>query len=97
MKPRISPIRVLRIPPKLLVRMIGLEPTLPCGNWNLNPYVILARVRIPLHCFAYQLSAVPSNRAPLAGFGDRFGDSSRNGATFLRLRPAFTPPQTKLF
>src|SRR5438874_10381231 len=22
---------------KRLVRAIGLEPTLPCGNWNLNP------------------------------------------------------------
>jgi hypothetical protein len=26
----------LRIPRTLLVRMIGLEPTLPRGNWNLN-------------------------------------------------------------
>ena len=26
-----------RISRKSLVRAIGLEPTLPCGNWNLNP------------------------------------------------------------
>src|ERR1035438_7037346 len=30
---------------KQLVRMIGLEPTLPCGNWNLNP----ARLPISPH------------------------------------------------
>jgi hypothetical protein len=24
-----------------LVRMIGLEPTLPCGNWNLNPLFVV--------------------------------------------------------
>src|ERR1035437_3697892 len=30
---------------KPLVRMIGLEPTLPCGNWNLNP----ARLPISPH------------------------------------------------
>src|SRR4051794_32408448 len=28
-----------------MVRMIGLEPTLPCGNWNLNP----ARLPISPH------------------------------------------------
>ena len=33
------------IPRKLLVRMIGLEPTLPRGNWNLNP----ARLPISPH------------------------------------------------
>jgi hypothetical protein len=26
---------------KQLVRMIGLEPTLPRGNWNLNPNTVL--------------------------------------------------------
>src|ERR1022692_1012525 len=33
----------------LLVRMIGLEPTLPCGNWNLNP----ARLPISPHPHVY--------------------------------------------
>jgi hypothetical protein len=30
---------------KILVRMKGLEPPLPCGNWNLNP----ARLPISPH------------------------------------------------
>jgi len=34
---------------KLLVRMIGLEPTLPRGNWNLNP----ARLPISPHPHFY--------------------------------------------
>src|SRR6266853_107105 len=33
----------------LLVRMIGLEPTLPCGNWNLNP----ARLPVSPHPHGY--------------------------------------------
>ena len=36
---------ILSILLKLLVRMIGLEPTLPRGNWNLNP----ARLPISPH------------------------------------------------
>jgi hypothetical protein len=29
-----------------LVRMMGLEPTLPCGNWNLNPEDSVAPSRL---------------------------------------------------
>ena len=39
----------LQFPRKLLVRMIGLEPTLPRGNWNLNP----ARLPISPHPHCY--------------------------------------------
>ena len=45
MKPQSSPIQEFCILRKLLVRMIGLEPTLPRGNWNLNP----ARLPISPH------------------------------------------------
>src|SRR6478672_4320061 len=53
----ISPLHVAPQPRKFLVRMIGLEPTLPRGNWNLNP----ARLPVSPHPHASTNYSAPAS------------------------------------